>query len=103
MSFIQDLNPAHMAFICMMIVLITLSISYCSNIIRMDTQKNEKKLRRVVLLAFPIGIVAYILAIFHFSSDSTYVYQFLLAIAGLIILPAALLSVAVATITASNK
>lgn len=99
----MNIHPAHLMFILTGIVLVTLSITYCATMIRMDTRMNKRRLQIMTMLVFILGIFTYILSLFYFSADPTYLFQFLLAVAALVILPAALTSVAVATITAGNN
>ena len=67
-----------------------------------DSSQNTKLLAVVSVFSFATSITAYALALYHFSSNPAYLIQFLLAIIMLVILPAALISVSVSTVTVSN-
>lgn len=67
-----------------------------------DSSQNTKLLAVVSVFSFATSITAYALALYHFSSNPAYLIQFLLAIVMLVILPAALISVSVSTVTVSN-
>ena len=92
----------HYGFILLGVLLLTLAIAYSATISKLDTRETWKYTRIVAMLAFAIGILSYVLCLYYFGSNPTYVFQFLLAVAMLVILPASLMSVSVSTITTSN-
>jgi hypothetical protein len=83
-------------------VAFTLVAMYSAVLIRKDTLANEKRFRTITLFVFIASAMAYLLAMYYFRADATYELYFLMAVVCLIILPATLVSVSVATIVGGN-
>jgi uncharacterized membrane protein YjgN (DUF898 family) len=67
-----------------------------------DSTQNTKLLSIVSIFCFAASIVAYGIALFHFSHNPGHMIQFILMVTMLVILPASLISVAISTVTISN-
>ena len=67
-----------------------------------DSVQNSKLLTVVSVFSFATSIVAYGLALYHFSHNPSHMIQFLLMIVMLVILPCALITASVITISISN-
>ncbi len=77
-------------------------ISLYSSLIPKDSAQNTKMLTTISVFSFAAAIAAYGLALWHFSSNPQYMIQFLLAVTMLVLLPSALISVSISTVTISN-
>lgn len=77
-------------------------ISLYSALIPKDSAQNTKMLTTITVFSFAAAIAAYGLALWHFSSNPQYMIQFILAITMLVLLPSALISVSISTVTISN-
>ncbi len=77
-------------------------ISLYSALIPKDSAQNTKMLTTITVFSFASAIAAYGLALWHFSSNPQYMMQFMLAVMMLILLPSALISVSISTVTISN-
>jgi len=67
-----------------------------------DSSQNTKLLTIVTVFSFVASLIAYALALYHFSHNPSQLLQFLLLIIMIIILPCSLVSASIATITISN-
>jgi hypothetical protein len=83
-------------------VLFTVVVSTFATLVPKDSAQNTKLLAVISVFSFATSITAYALALYHFSRNPNYLIQFLLGTVMLIILPCALISVSVSTITISN-
>lgn len=83
------------------LILTLMGVTY-SKVIEMDHVRNTKLIRLIIVGAFITAFIAWRLAISHFTQNSTYLTHFLMAILLLFVLPAALFSLSVTTITSSN-
>lgn len=83
-------------------VLFTVVVSTFATLIPKDSAQNTKLLAVISVFSFAASITAYALALYHFSRNPNYLIQFLLGTVMLILLPCALISVSVSTITVSN-
>ncbi len=86
--------------ICVTLVIIV-AVLY-SLLLPKDNAQNTKILTTVSVFSFAASVTAYALALWHFSSNPQYMIQFILGLVMLVILPAALVSVSVSTVTISN-
>ena len=77
-------------------------LSLYSALIPKDSAQNTKMLTTITVFSFAAAIAAYGLALWHFSSNPQYMIQFILAITMLVLLPSALISVSISTVTISN-
>lgn len=67
-----------------------------------DSSQNTKLLAIVTVFSFVASLIAYALSLYHFSHNPTQMIQFILAIVMIIVLPCALVSASISTITISN-
>jgi hypothetical protein len=67
-----------------------------------DSAQNTKLMAIVTVFSFVASLVAYALALYHFSHNPTQMIQFILGIVMIVILPCTLVSASIATITISN-
>jgi len=67
-----------------------------------DSAQNTKLLAIVTTFSFVASLVAYALALYHFSHNPTQMIQFILGVVMIVILPTSLISASIATITISN-
>jgi hypothetical protein len=67
-----------------------------------DSAQNTKLLAIVTVFSFVASLIAYALALYHFSHNPGQMIQFILGIVMIIILPCALISASISTITISN-
>lgn len=88
--------------IAICVVMFSVVVGTFATLVPKDSSQNTKLLAVVSVFSFATSITAYALALYHFSSNPAYLIQFLLAIVMLVILPAALISVSVSTVTVSN-
>jgi hypothetical protein len=88
--------------IAICVVMFSVVVGTFATLVPKDSSQNTKLLAVVSVFSFATSITAYALALYHFSSNPAYLIQFLLAIIMLVILPAALISVSVSTVTVSN-
>jgi hypothetical protein len=88
--------------IAICVVMFAVVVGTFATLVPKDSSQNTKLLAVVSVFSFATSITAYALALYHFSSNPAYLIQFLLAIVMLVILPAALISVSVSTVTVSN-
>ena len=77
-------------------------ISTYASLVPKDSAQNTKLLAIVSVFCFATSIVAYGIALFHFSHNPGQMIQFLLMVMMLVVLPASLISVAISTVTISN-
>ncbi len=83
-------------------VMFSVVVGTFATLVPKDSAQNTKLLAVISVFSFAASITAYALALYHFSSNPTYMIQFILAMVMLVILPAALISVSVSTVTVSN-
>jgi ACR3 family arsenite efflux pump ArsB len=67
-----------------------------------DSSQNTKLLAIVTVFSFVASLIAYALALYHFSHNPGQMAQFILGIVMLIVLPCTLISASISTITISN-
>jgi hypothetical protein len=67
-----------------------------------DSAQNTKLLAIVTVFSFVASLIAYALALYHFSHNPGQMIQFILGIVMIVILPCALISASISTITISN-
>jgi len=67
-----------------------------------DSSQNTKLLTIVTVFSFVASLIAYALALYHFSHNPGQMIQFMLLIVMLIVLPCSLISASIATVTVSN-
>ena len=77
-------------------------ISLYSALIPKDSAQNTKMLTTITVFSFAAAIAAYGLALWHFSTNPQSMIQFILAVTMLVLLPSALISVSISTVTISN-
>jgi uncharacterized membrane protein YjgN (DUF898 family) len=77
-------------------------ISTFATLVPKDSSQNSKLLAIVSVFCFAASIVAYGIALFHFSHNPGQMIQFILMVTMLVVLPASLISVAMSTVTISN-
>ena len=83
------------------VVFVMVFITYFT-LIPKDSAQNSKLLAIVAGFSYAASIVAYLLALYHFSGNPARLLQFLLLITMLVVLPASLISAAISTVTISN-
>jgi hypothetical protein len=83
-------------------VLAITTISVFMTLLPKDSAQNTKLLAVVTVFSFATAITAYALALYHFSHNPSHMIQFILAVVMIILLPASLISMSVATVTVSN-
>lgn len=93
------LQTVFITFIPICIVLCGLHIAFLT---KRDTYAMEKYTKVMTISVFSIAVMFYFLAAHTFKQDSTYFLQALLAFVMLVCLPATLISLSIATITAGN-
>ena len=86
--------------ICAMLTITVISLY--SSLIPKDSAQNTKMLTTITVFSFAAAIAAYGLALWHLSSNPQYMMQFMLAVMMLVLLPSALISVSISTVTISN-
>ena len=67
-----------------------------------DSAQNTKLLALVTVFSFVSSLIAYALALFHFSHNPSQLIQFILFIVMIVVLPCALISAGVSILTISN-
>ena len=67
-----------------------------------DSSQNTKLLAIVTVFSFVSSLIAYALALYHFSHNPGQMIQFILGVVMIVILPCALISASISTITISN-
>lgn len=93
------------AFYITLVICIATAITACvlySVLLPKDNSQNTKILTTMSIFSFMASVTAYALALWHFSSNPTYMIQFILAMMMLVVLPATLISVSVSTVAISN-
>jgi uncharacterized membrane protein len=88
--------------IALCIVCVVITVSLFGVLLPKDNSQNSKILISVTVFSFFTSVLAYCLALWHFSSNPNQMIQFTLGLTMLVILPASLTSAAVSTITISN-
>lgn len=88
--------------VALCIVCVITTISLYSVLLPKDNSQNSKILITVTVFSFITSVLAYCLALWHFSSNPNHMIQFTLGLTMLVILPASLTSAAVSTVTISN-
>lgn len=83
----------------MMIVIVGITFG---TLIPKDSAQNTKLLALVTVFSFVSSLIAYALALFHFSHNPSQLIQFILFIVMLVVLPCALVSAGISTIAVSN-
>ncbi len=83
-----------LAFICSGI-----HVAYIS---RRDTYAMEKYVKVTAIWAYFLAAILYLIALFYFYTDKTYIQQAILGVAMIVCFPAALVTLSVALITGSN-
>ena len=96
------MNWSYYVAIAICVMLSITVISLYSSLIPKDSAQNTKMLTTISVFSFAAAIAAYGLALWHFSTNPQYMIQFLLAITMLVLLPSALISVSISTVTISN-
>lgn len=77
-------------------------IATFASLVPKDSAQNSKLLAIISVFSIATAIVAYGLALYHFSNNPTYMMHFMLAMIMLIALPASIMSASVSAITISN-
>ena len=67
-----------------------------------DSAQNTKLLALVTVFSFVASLIAYALALYHFSHNPSQLIQFILFILMIVVLPCALISAGISTVTISN-
>lgn len=80
----------------------TTVVATYATLVPKDSAQNTKLLAVITVFSFATAITAYALALYHFSSNPTYLIQFILGMLMLVVLPASLIAVSVSTVTISN-
>jgi putative Mn2+ efflux pump MntP len=88
------------ASICAMLAIVV-GVTY-GTLLPKDSAQNTKLMAIVTVFSFVASLVAYALALYHFSHNPTQMIQFILGIVMIVILPCTLISASIATITISN-
>jgi len=96
------MNWPYYVSIAICAVLFIADIVMFATLVPKDSSQNTKLLTIVSVFSFAVSIVAYALALYNFSTNPTYLIQFMLGLMMLVILPAALISVSISTIAVSN-
>jgi hypothetical protein len=96
------MNWSYYVAIAICVMLTITVISLYSSLIPKDSAQNTKMLTTISVFSFAAAIAAYGLALWHFGTNPQYMIQFLLAITMLVLLPSALISVSISTVTISN-
>ena len=86
--------------ICGMLAIIV-GVTY-GTLLPKDSAQNTKLLAIVTVFSFVASLIAYALALYHFSHNPGQMAQFILGIVMIIILPCTLISASISTITISN-
>jgi len=86
--------------ICVMLAVIA-GVTF-GTLLPKDSAQNTKLLAIVTVFSFVASLVAYALALYHFSHNPSQMIQFILGVVMIIILPCALISASISTITISN-
>jgi len=86
--------------ICVTIIVMT-GVTF-GTLIPKDSAQNTKLLVIVTVFSFVASLLAYAMALFHFSHNPSQLIQFLLLIVMVVILPCSLVSAGIATVTISN-
>ncbi len=84
------------------ITLFTVVVATYGTLVPKDNAQNTKLLAIVSTFSIAASITAYALALYHFSHNPTYMIQFILMVVMLVLLPSALISTSISTITISN-
>jgi len=95
-------NLPYYVSIALCAVLVVTVASTFGTLVPKDSSQNTKLLAIISVFCFASAIVAYGIALFHFSHNPGQMIQFLLMVTMLVILPASLISVAISTVTISN-
>lgn len=95
-------NWPYYVSVAVCVVLFTVVISTYATIVPKDSAQNTKLLAIVGTFSVAASITAYGLALYHFSHNPNYMIQFILSVVMLVLLPAALMSVSISTVTISN-
>jgi hypothetical protein len=96
------MNWSYYVAIAICVMLTITVISLYSSLIPKDSAQNTKMLTTIAVFSFAAAIAAYGLALWHFSTNPQYMMQFMLAVMMLVLLPSALISVSISTVTISN-
>ncbi len=96
------MNWPYYVAIAICLVLATVTIATYAVLLPKDSAQNTKLLTVVSVFSFATSITAYALALYHFSHNPGNMIQFLLAIVMLVILPCALITASISTISISN-
>jgi uncharacterized membrane protein YoaK (UPF0700 family) len=86
--------------ICAMLVIVV-GVTF-GTLIPKDSSQNTKLLAIITVFSFVASLIAYALALYHFSHNPANMIQFILGIVMIIILPCALIAASVSTVTISN-
>lgn len=85
----------------LVLLLVTIGVTFGA-LIPKDKSQNSNLLIVITVFSFVTSIVAYALALYYFSANPQSMMQFVLALVMLVILPSALTTAAVSTVTVSN-
>ena len=96
------MNSAYTITLAVCGVLFALVVGSFSALLPKDSAQNTKILIMVSVFSIAVSIIAFGIALYHFSNNAMYMAHFLLAMTMLVLLPASLISSAVSTITISN-
>lgn len=96
------MNGAFTITLVICAVLFAVMVATFVTVLPKDSAQNEKILIVVTVFSIAVSLVAYGLALWHFSNNAMYMAQFLLAFCMLVLLPAALISTAISTVSVSN-
>lgn len=96
------MNWSYYVAVAICVMLSITVISLYSSLIPKDNAQNTKMLTTIAVFSFAASIAAYGLALWHFSTNPQYMIQFILAVVMLVLLPSALISVSISTVTISN-
>lgn len=86
--------------ICAMLAVVV-GVTY-GTLLPKDSAQNTKLMAIVTVFSFVTSLIAYALALYHFSHNPGQMAQFILGVVMIIILPCALISASISTITVSN-
>ncbi len=95
-------NLAYYVGIAICVMTSVTVIATFATLVPKDSAQNSKLLAIISVFSIATAVVAYGLALYHFSNNPTYMMHFMMAMIMLIALPASLIATSVSAITVSN-
>lgn len=96
------MNGAYTVTLIICAVLFTTMVATFATVLPKDSAQNEKIMIVVSVFSIAVSLIAYGLALWHFSNNAMYMAQFLLAFCMLVLLPASLIATAISTVSISS-